>query len=67
MSACNECDGTGSWFDASHSADRICKTCKGTGSMTPKSATTPTANRLAEITIYYERLLDEQIDASGEG
>lgn len=28
---CLECDGEGQWFDASHSANRVCKTCKGTG------------------------------------
>lgn len=28
---CEECDGTGRWYDASHSASRHCKTCDGTG------------------------------------
>jgi hypothetical protein len=28
---CNECDGEGRWFDASHSATRKCNTCNGTG------------------------------------
>lgn len=28
---CLECDGTGSWFDGSHGANKRCGSCKATG------------------------------------
>lgn len=35
---CEECDGNGRWYDASHGASRRCKACDGTGAAAQKDA-----------------------------